>query len=431
MLESHRTCIFQAHAALWLVLVACHPTSRTPATAPSAPVTSQATDATPIAEDDDGGATGPENMPIVHSRAGSEAAPSAAAHSGGGAGAHALPPLRTATDAIAGAGRDGSAGEPVTTAGAAAPMTTPTLANDGLPAAESFPAITGAMFGTPTLIAADYELSEGPLWDPCEERLLFSDVNARRIYAYTPGAKATVYVERTNYVNGMIFDREGGLLLAEMGGGYGGRITRMGRDKQVEVLVDRDPNGNRLRTSDDLTLHSNGTIYFSDPEITHGLFVSLSVAPSPFYRLSPGPAGMRSIVKEGQGRGTNGIRLTRDMKTLLVSEYSAGKLSKYTVLPDGSVEDAGDLITDLTSPDSMCLDLAGNVYIGVSTGIQVVRQDGSKVALLRVGSNTTNCAFGGPDGKTLFITAWSKLLSLENMPVPGLAWAQDKRMKCF
>ena len=95
------------------------------------------------------------------------------------------------------------------------------------------------------------------------------------------------------------------------------------------------------------------------------------------------------------------------------------------------MEDAGDLITDLTSPDSMCLDLAGNVYIGVSTGIQVVRQDGSKVALLRVGSNTTNCAFGGPDGKTLFITAWSKLLSLENMPVPGLAWAQDKRMKCF
>lgn len=305
------------------------------------------------------------------------------------------------------------------------------LADDGLPDAATFPEISASMFGTPKLIASSFDLSEGPLWDPCEQRLLFSDVNTRKIYTYAPGGEIGVYVERTNYVNGMIFDREGRMLLAEMGGGAGGRITRMTRDKQIEVLIDRDPSGDRLRTSDDLTLHADGTIYFSDPVITHGSFTApLIVGAAPFYRLSPGATGMRNLVKEGEGRGTNGIRLTRDMKTLLVSEYSAGKIAKYTVHDDGSVEDAGDLITGLSKTDSMCLDLAGNVYIGVATGIQVVRPDGRKVALLRVGSETTNCAFGGPDGKTLFITAWTKLLSLENMPIPGLAWAQDKRMKC-
>ena len=286
------------------------------------------------------------------------------------------------------------------------------------------------MFGTPKLIASDFDLAEGPLWDPCEQRLLFSDVNTRKIHTYVPGGEVGVFMERTNYVNGMIFDREGRLLLAEMGGGAGGRITRMTRDKQVEVLIDRDPDGNRLRTSDDLTLHADGTIYFSDPEITHGPHVALSLAASPFYRLSPGATGMRALVREGSGRGTNGIRLTRDMQTLLISEYSAGKIAKYSVQADGSVKDAGDFLTGLSNPDSMCLDLVGNLYIGVATGIQVVRPDGRKVALLRVGSDTTNCTFGGPDGKTLFITAWTKLLSLENMPVPGLAWAQDKLMKC-
>jgi gluconolactonase len=387
-------------------------------------------------EETDASTVSPEDSPTSDMKADAGAVmPVAAAHSGGGhagsavsagSGGHAAPPLRTATgDNL------GGTGGASTTAAAAGSPADPMLAADGLPDPAKFPAITAAMFGTPTLIAADFDLSEGPLWDPCEQRLLFSDVNARKIYTYVPGGEVGVYVERTNYVNGMIFDREGRMLLAEMGGGYGGRITRMSRDKQIEVLIDRDPNGNRLRTSDDLALHADGTIYFSDPEITHGSFVALSGAASPFYRLAPGPTGMRMLVREGQGRGTNGIRLTRDMKTLLISEYSAGKLVKYPVQEDGSVDAAaGDLITNLDNPDSMCLDLAGNVYIGVATGIQVVRPDGSKVALLRVGSDTTNCAFGGPDGKTLFITAWKKLLSLENMPIPGLAWAQDTLMKC-
>lgn len=349
-------------------------------------------------------------------------------------GAHASPALAVAgTGSPAAAGRmaeaDTDAGAPASDAGST-PGEPATAPQPDIPAADSFPRLEAAMFGTPKLISSQFDLAEGPVWDHCQSLLLFSDVNNRRIHTFVPGGEIGVYLERTNYVNGMVFDPEGRLLLAEMGGNSGGRITRMKRDKTIEVLIDRDPNGFRFNTSDDLALAADGTIYFSDPDITHGPHVSLSLASAPFYRLKPGEPGMREVVSAGRGSGTNGIRLTPDGKTLLVVEYNGGNVAKYDVAADGSVKPAGNLIAGLTKPDSMCLDVAGNIYLGVDTGIQVLRPDGSKVTVLKVGSNTTNCAFGGPDGKTMFITAWSKFLQLDGLPVPGLDWYRNKSMKC-
>jgi gluconolactonase len=390
---------------------------------PSAPqMASPAEDSTPSAERpahslDDASVTPqpPEDDMVVSAGSFAMKSPQPAAKGGSG-GAIATAAGTDAGVAPQPAGMSGSPG----VAGMAADAAT----------ADSFARLEAEMFGKPTLISSQFDLAEGPVWDHCDKRLLFVDVNNRKIHTFVPGGEVGVYMEQTNYVNGMVFDPEGRLVMAEMGGGSGGRITRMGRDKQIEVLIDHNTTGGKLQTSDDLDLRADGTIYFSDPDITHGPHVALSLGSAPFYQVKPGTPGMREIVRIGSGAGTNGIRLTLDMKTLLVNEYSGGNIAKYTVNTDGSVTAAGNFATGLTSPDSMCLDVAGNVYVGVSTGIQVLRKDGSKVALLRVGSRTTSCAFGGADGKTLFISAWSKLLQLDNMPVPGLAWQQNKSVKC-
>jgi sugar lactone lactonase YvrE len=107
-------------------------------------------------------------------------------------------------------------------------------------------------------------------------------------------------------------------------------------------------------------------------------------------------------------------------------------VNQYDVAEDGSLSNARAFITGLTNPDSMCLDAAGNVYIGVSTGLQIVRSDGSRVALIRVRSSngTTNCGFGGPDGKTLFIAAWNVVMQLDNAPIPGLDWQRNQQIPC-
>jgi sugar lactone lactonase YvrE len=64
--------------------------------------------------------------------------------------------------------------------------------------------------------------------------------------------------------------------------------------------------------------------------------------------------------------------------------------------------------------------------------LQVVRADGSRAALIRVSSSggTTNCGFGGPDGRTLFISAWKVFMQLDNAPIPGLDWTRNKQIQC-
>jgi sugar lactone lactonase YvrE len=114
-----------------------------------------------------------------------------------------------------------------------------------------------------------------------------------------------------------------------------------------------------------------------------------------------------------------------------VSAYGSGYVVEFAVADDGSITKGDPLIGGLTSNDSMCVDAAGNVYIGVSTGLQVVRPDGSKVKLIPIGAKTTSCNFGGDDGKTLYITSWTTLYKIHEMPIPGQDWLVSKaRQTC-
>lgn len=363
-------------------------------------------------------------MPMPHVTA-------SAGQGGDAAGAGGV--ASTATAGKSGDAAAGKAGAPTATAAGSGGATAPGLVDD-FPSADSFPPLDPSQFGTPTVISSDLKLAEGPVWDPCGKRLLFSDVNDRKIHSFVPGGEIGTYLDDTNYTNALVFDPFGYLLMAEMGGGNGGRITRLSPDKQVEVLVDKNPDGGKLRTTDDLTLRSDGTIYFTDPIISHGPYLNDlgSLGTHAIYRLKPGAPGARDVVKEGQGLLPNGIRLSRDEKTLYVATYQGGEVLQFAVADDGSLTRMDNLATGFDSTDSMCLDIAGNLYVGVRGGLQVLSPDGTKVHLIPVTANarTTNCGFGGPDGKTLFITAWSALLQLDNAPVPGLDWYKNQKLKC-
>jgi gluconolactonase len=100
---------------------------------------------------------------------------------------------------------------------------------------------------------------------------------------------------------------------------------------------------------------------------------------------------------------------------------------------------ARPLVSGLSKPDSLCLDAAGNLYVALPTGLQVMKPDGTKIKLISVPAGTssclnpgtTNCTFGGDDGKTLYITNWTTLYKVANMPIPGLDWVNNtKRLKC-
>jgi gluconolactonase len=128
----------------------------------------------------------------------------------------------------------------------------------------------------------------------------------------------------------------------------------------------------------------------------------------------------------------NGIELTRDEKTLYIASYLDENVYRYDVAADGSLGTRRVFLGNIDDADSLCLDAAGNLYVGASAGLRIYRPDASAVGTIAMptGDKVTNCAFGGADGRTLYITAWKTLWSIEAMPIPGLEWEKHQSLPC-
>ena len=298
------------------------------------------------------------------------------------------------------------------------------------PSTGTWPALTAEQIGEPMRLSNMQELAEGPVWDHCGKQMLFTDVEHKVIHKIGADGMIGDFKTGTNYVNGIAFDMLGRLVMAEMGGSSGGRVSRIEKDGTIKVLADKDPDGRPLNTTDDVIVRSDGTIYFTDPVIMHGPRPTSSLTAKPLYRLTKDEPGM--VIEEDTLSLPNGVDLSPDEKTLYVAAFLGGSVVKYDVAPDGSLSNRKTFLNGVTNPDSMCLDAAGNVYVGVSSGLVIVAPDGTRIKSIRMSTNNgvTNCGFGGADGKTLYITAWQSLWKIDNMPIPGLDWTVNQRIQC-
>jgi gluconolactonase len=285
----------------------------------------------------------------------------------------------------------------------------------------SFPTLDISTLAAPTKITTSpttLTLAEGPLWDPCGNRLLFSDVSKSTIYALSSADELSVFANDTRNANGLAFDLDGSLILAQMG--QPGHVARLDKTGQMTTL---DPAGSALHTPDDVIVRSDGTIYFSDGDFppTGGG----TLGPLPVDGFKP---GAMTLQNGGTVRGPNGVELSPDEKTLYVDAYSEGSVVKFDIADDGTLTKGSTLVSGLSGPDSLCVDEAGNLYVGVRKGLQVLAPDGTKLGVIAVQASqgVTNCAFGGDDGKTLYITAWTTLWKLPGMPIAGLEWRKNR-----
>lgn len=332
---------------------------------------------------------------------------SGAAGRGGAPSAGGAAAGRSAEAGANGAGQGGSAGG----AGTGGPV----LENPcpGGPYGDPLPA-PGARMAT--LIENGFDFLEGPVWIADQGVLLFSDMHMGQaggswppstIVRFTPPDTFDSFVE-TTATNGLAITPDGKLIACT-------------HDTQTLSLFDletaqRTPlaltyQGKHFNSTNDVTVRSDGTIYFTDPDWQLGGRESETDMTGVYY-VTPG--GQPQLI-DGALDNPNGIALSPDERTLYVGSRG-NDIKAYPVNDDGSVG-TGTVFASPGSSDGLAIDCAGNLYVTAS-GIRVYDPEGDDLGTISVPESPANAAFGGEDRKTLYITARTGLYSIQ-LNVPG------------
>src|ERR1051326_1326113 len=176
----------------------------------------------------------------------------------------------------------------------------------------------------PERLATGFIFTEGPLWHP-EGYWYFVDLRRNQLLRLTPG-KPPELVRTTIGGNGTTFDLQGRLIVCE---GDDRRLTCMSPDGKVESLVDKYQGG-RFNRPNDVICHSNGSLYFTDPDKRRPYNEREIPGPAGVDNLWAGAAGYR-VVPDGSSSGVplsenpNGLALSLDERTLYVANTRSSK----------------------------------------------------------------------------------------------------------
>ena len=269
--------------------------------------------------------------------------------------------------------------------------------------------------GSAECIATDFRFTEGPVWHP-NGYLLFSDIIGNTIYKWTPDGQVTVFRSPSGHANGLTLDSQGRLIACEHSNR---RVSRTEIDGTIATLAD-SYNGKKLNSPNDVVVKSDGSIYFTDPpyglDAVMGIAAKQELSFSGVYRITPDSKNIQLLVDDAS---PNGLAFSPDEKMLYIPNDMNSGLVVFDVLPDGTLGKRRQLANLHGWTDGMKIDMLGNLYI--ATGyfdIKIYDKNGAPLGKIYIPEATTNCAFGGPENKTLFVTAGSSVYRVQ-MKVQG------------
>lgn len=265
---------------------------------------------------------------------------------------------------------------------------------------------------------AEGEWCEGPVWVPALNSLVFSDVRRNRMIRIPDGGAPVTFREPSENANGNTIDAQGRLITCQH---RTGRVVRRESDGTITVLAERYRDG-RLNSPNDVVVAGDGALWFTDP--TYGITQRSEGEPRPseqagsfVYRLAPD--GTLAAVATDFHQ-PNGLAFSPDGRTLYVAETGRAEdgamprtIRAFDVAA-GSLTN-GRVFARLESgvPDGLKTDTDGRVYAGTGDGVRIWRPDGTGLGRIPTEGPCANIAFGGPDGRRLYICAGPKVLAVE------------------
>lgn len=261
------------------------------------------------------------------------------------------------------------------------------------------------------LISGQFSFTEGPAVDK-KGNIFFTDQPNNKIWKYGTNGKLSVFLGNAGRSNGMYFDKKGNLLTCA---DEHNQLWSIAPDGKVTVLL-TGFNGLHFNGPNDLWIHPDGGIYFTDPYYQRDYWTrkAAEIEGQKVYYLQKGKLPV--VVADNLAQ-PNGIIGTPDGRYLYVADIGAGKTFKYIMAADGTL--SGQTLFAPMGSDGMTIDNKGNIYL-TGKGVTVYSAGGKQIEHIDVpGGWTANVTFGGKKKDLLFITASRAVYTLQ-MKVKGV-----------
>lgn len=240
---------------------------------------------------------------------------------------------------------------------------------------------------------------EGPSFDR-DGNLWFVDIPFGRIFRADPAGNITQVAEYDGQPNGLKFHKDGRIFIADFQNGIMQLDPKTG--EVTHVLRDCDTEG--FKGCNDLHFGRDGSLYFTDQGQT-----GLQDPTGRVYRWQPETGTLTCLIDKVPS--PNGLVLDMAEHTLFLAVTRANAVWRLPLSASGRVNKAGIFLQfsgGRAGPDGLALTRDNGVVV-CQTGMGLVwvhNALGQPIAVVRScrGLGTTNCAFGGPDGRSLFIT---------------------------
>ncbi len=285
------------------------------------------------------------------------------------------------------------------------------------------------------VLADGFKFTEGSSWHAGRQELHFSDIPADSRFKWSEAGGLELQEHPAYMPNGTVFEPDGSILVCEQ---VTSSVIRI-RPDGLRQLVAYHYQDKYINSPNDVVVHSDGSIYFTDPNYGRwdcwvGVGRKFELDFQGVFRVPPGGGDLQLVVDPKEFQQPNGLAFSPDERVLYVDDQD--DLKAFDVAEDGSLTN-GRVLQDgmgapehqTGNPDGLKVDALGNVWCTARGGVWVVTPEGKLRGIIETPAACGNLVFGGPNLDELYLMMTDKIARIRTRvqaaPLPSHSLASN------